>query len=90
MKRITLSAAAVVAIVAFAHRPVLADVISTSPWCAVISVGAGSVYWDCQYSTFEACYPNVLAGNRGFCNHNPYYTGAMERPVRRKHRTRRN
>jgi hypothetical protein len=89
MKRITLAAAAVVAIVAFTHRPVLADVISASPWCAVISIGTGSVYWDCQYSTFEACYPNVLGGNRGFCNHNPYYTGAAKRPVRRQHRTRR-
>ena len=43
----------------------------TAPWCAVISLGPGSVYWDCQYSSFEQCVPNVLAGNRGFCNHNP-------------------
>jgi hypothetical protein len=32
------------------------------------------VYWDCQYPTFEACYHlgNILAGNRGFCNLNPW------------------
>ena len=32
---------------------------------------AGSVYWDCQYHSFEDCYRrgNILAGNRGFCNH---------------------
>jgi hypothetical protein len=42
-----------------------------APWCAVISLGTGEVYWDCQYSTIEACVPNVLAGNRGFCNLNP-------------------
>ena len=44
-----------------------------APWCAVINIGVGSVYWDCQYPTFEACYHlgNILAGNRGFCNLNP-------------------
>jgi hypothetical protein len=45
------------------------------PWCAVVSFGTGDVYWDCQYRTFEECVPNVLAGNRGFCNHNPGYVG---------------
>jgi len=50
----------------------------TAPWFAVISLGTGSVYWDCQYSSFEQCLPNVLAGNRGFCNHNPYYANASQ------------
>src|SRR6516162_2553468 len=27
-----------------------------APWCAVINIGVGTVYWDCQYPTFEACY----------------------------------
>jgi hypothetical protein len=46
-----------------------------APWCAVIEVGQGSVYWDCQYSSFDDCYRrgNILAGNRGFCNQSPYY-----------------
>lgn len=44
-----------------------------APWCAVINIGPGEVYWDCQYRTFEACAPNVVAGNRGFCNVNPTY-----------------
>ena len=45
-----------------------------APWCAVISIGQGTTYWDCQYPTFEACYHlgNILAGNRGFCNLNPW------------------
>ena len=45
-----------------------------APWCAVINIGVGTVYWDCQYPTFEACYHlgNILAGNRGFCNVNPW------------------
>ena len=31
-----------------------------APWCAVKNLGKGDVYWDCQYHTFEACYPNAL------------------------------
>jgi hypothetical protein len=41
-----------------------------APWCAVVD-RKGEVYWDCQYRTFEACYPNALA-DRGFCNVNPW------------------
>ena len=45
-----------------------------APWCALINIGTGTVYWDCQYPTFEACYHlgNILAGNRGFCTLNPW------------------
>ena len=45
-----------------------------APWCALINIGQGTVYWDCQYPTFEACYHlgNILGGNRGFCNLNPW------------------
>jgi Protein of unknown function (DUF3551) len=42
-----------------------------APWCAAIEIGAGEVYWDCQYETFEACQPTILAGNRGLCSPNP-------------------
>jgi len=35
------------------------------------NLGSGDVYWDCQYRTFAACYPNALA-DRGFCNVNPW------------------
>jgi len=46
-----------------------------APWCAMVESGTGSVYWDCQYHSFEDCYRrgNILAGNRGFCNPGPYY-----------------
>ena len=46
-------------------------------WCGVIEMSKGSVYWDCQYNSFEDCYRrgNILAGNRGFCNSSPYYVG---------------
>ena len=53
------------------------------PWCAVTNHGNGSAYEDCQYSSFEACRPHVLAGNRGFCNPNPYFV-ATERKRQRK------
>jgi len=43
-----------------------------APWCAVINLGTGNVHWDCQYRTIEECVPNVVAGNRGFCNLNPW------------------
>jgi hypothetical protein len=42
-----------------------------NPWCAVIDYGDGGVTLECNYRTFEECYPNVLAGNKGFCNLNP-------------------
>ncbi|HEY2534311.1 MAG TPA: hypothetical protein VGJ20_41415 [Xanthobacteraceae bacterium] len=46
-----------------------------APWCAVIELGTGEVQWQCEYYSVEECVPNVLAGNRGFCNVNPYWRG---------------
>ncbi|MGC1778391.1 MAG: DUF3551 domain-containing protein [Xanthobacteraceae bacterium] len=57
-----------------------------APWCAVIQPGTGEVYWDCQYQTFQACQPNVVAGNRGFCNLNPTYRPAAAGGNRYLHR----
>lgn len=64
-----------------------------APWCAVLSMGRGDAIWDCRYATFEQCRPNILAGNRGFCNQNPWYEGwwtgqePARRPLkRRRHR----
>jgi hypothetical protein len=91
MVRCTFTAAAVLAAISFHVQPARAAVVY--PWCAVISLGTGNVYWDCQYRSVEECVPNVLAGNRGFCNHNPSYVGELV-PVRRhkvyrKHRVNR-
>jgi hypothetical protein len=46
------------------------------------------VYWDCQYATFEACYHlgNILAGNRGFCNLNPWPGPSQLVPYRHQKR----
>jgi hypothetical protein len=56
-----------------------------APWCAVISLGPGNAYWDCQYHSFEDCYRrgNILAGNRGFCNASPYYAEQRQTRTRR-------
>jgi hypothetical protein len=72
--------AVVIALLIFGPRPAKAY---EAPWCAVISEG----YWDCQYRSIEECRPNVLAGNRGWCNPNPYFVpkGA---PLNRHHRKR--
>jgi hypothetical protein len=58
-----------------------------APWCAVIELGPGEVYWDCEYRTVEECVPKVLAGNSGFCNLNPYGPGpyASKTAVHQKH-----
>jgi hypothetical protein len=47
-----------------------------APWCAVVDQGAGNVMWECLYDSVAECTPNVLAGNRGFCQRNPYYREA--------------
>jgi Protein of unknown function (DUF3551) len=72
MTRIILVAIAGLAGAFFGLQPVQAY---QAPWCAMIRLGPGSTYWDCQYHSFEDCYRrgNILAGNRGFCNVSPYY-----------------
>src|SRR5262245_28447472 len=58
-----------------------------APWCAVTSGGDGDMHWDCHYRSIEECLPNVLAGNRGWCNPSPYFVPAerhqnSRRPLR--------
>ena len=63
-------AAAAFASLAFGLRPATAE---EAAWCAVTSGGDGDMHWDCNYRSIEECRPNVLAGNRGWCNPNPYF-----------------
>ena len=53
------------------------------PWCAVENVG-GDVRYDCSMRTLEQCVSLIIAGNRGFCNPNPYYRGPEVAPPRVK------
>ena len=86
MRIIILIAAAAVAVMSLDARRVNAK---EGPWCAFIAVAEGAIYEDCQYSSFEACRPNVLAGNRGFCNPNPRWTGpAVKSHVRHQRHVR--
>lgn len=53
-----------------------------APWCAVISTGWGDVQWDCRYRSIEACRPNVIAGNKGYCTQNPAWFGPPPKRAR--------
>jgi hypothetical protein len=43
--------------------------------------------WECQYQSVAECTPNVLAGNRGFCQRNPYWQGSWGEAPRTRHRS---
>lgn len=65
-----------------------AHAFGDAPWCAMIEGGDGAVYFDCQYQTVEECVPNILAGNRGSCNVNPWpgpQAAPAYRPIPRRH-----
>ena len=75
MLRILCATTLLIAATSFIQRPALAY---EAPWCAVINQGRDA-HWDCQYRSIEECVPNVIAGNRGFCNQNPAYHGTERR-----------
>jgi hypothetical protein len=80
-------AVAVVAFLSLGLKPAAAQYYTQAPWCAVVSTGAGDVRWECIYRSIQECQPNVLAGNRGFCNPNPYFVPSSG-PVGSKQRGR--
>ena len=72
-------------------RPAAAytNIVELARWCAVINLGTNDAYWDCHYSSIEECRPTILAGNRGFCNPNPYWIGWYGPPERPRRAIRR-
>ena len=82
MIRTVIVGAAAVILLAFGCDPMKA---AEAPWCAVTNTGL-DMHWDCQYQSAEQCAPAVIAGNRGFCNHNPYFVAqpAERRPQKRR------
>jgi hypothetical protein len=85
--RIAIPIAALAAIVCFYAPSSHAQTIGDAPWCAVVNTGAGRLEWDCEYYSSQECAPNVLAGNRGFCQMNPYYRpGPGPLPYRKRYR----
>jgi hypothetical protein len=73
-----ITGAAAAALLCFDAPPSRAQYFGDAPWCAVVAIGTGGVHWDCEYNTVEACVPNVIAGNRGFCGMNPYYRSGYQ------------
>jgi len=88
MTRIALGLAALAAALCFATAPSQAGTYGNAPWCSVEYLGYGEQNWDCEYATAAACAPTVIAGNRGFCNRNPYFAeerGYGPAPRSRRH-----
>jgi hypothetical protein len=88
MMRLALAAAALAATLCFDVPASRAH--GDGPWCAVVSIGKGGLQTDCHYRSIEECIPYVIAGNRGFCNHNPRWNGLQASKVHRKRHARRN
>lgn len=86
MMRIALPIAALAAFSCADVAPGFAQTYGHAPWCAVMETGGGSIQRECIYDSVEACSPNVIAGNRGFCQHNPYFAAApTQYPPRGRH-----
>ena len=85
MTRILLTAAVAMLAMTIAQRPAQAH--GEKPWCAVIN-GGGDIHMECEYNSVQECAPNVVAGNRGSCAPNPYYTGPAPRRAAPRHRGR--
>jgi hypothetical protein len=91
--RFQLALAAMVAVItaalAFWSLPAYAQYYGDAPWCAVVGATDGEMVWHCYYRSVEECQPHVIAGDRGFCNVNPYGShpdAAQQTPPRhRKH-----
>jgi hypothetical protein len=58
------------------------------PWCAIVDLGPGTSTQRCDFRDFESCRQEITGGNRGFCNHNPRWSGATSEraPPRRRMR----
>ncbi len=82
MLRFLMAAIAVLTLVYSSGQAARAE---EGPWCAIMDLGTGNAYWDCRFYSLEACRPYVISGNRGFCNPNPRYHGAVDRPAPRHH-----
>ncbi len=92
MMRTALLLAVLAAVLCLDRSAGHAQTYGHAPWCAVVSTGAGAIERDCEYDSVEACAPNVIAGNRGSCEINPYYRGGPgpyphhRRHIRHRHR----
>lgn len=72
--RIMPAAALFIMVLVLDSGPAAARQTRQAQWCAITSQEFGVVE-DCQYDSIEACRPNVIAGNRGYCGLNPRWEG---------------
>ncbi len=77
MRMVLLVPVLALVVAALPLAPARGQMIGNAPWCAVVETGAGRVESDCEFYSVEQCRPNVLGGNRGFCQLNPYYRGRL-------------
>lgn len=87
MVRMILAASATLVFTGLGLQPAAADYYA-APWCAVVAMGDGDMQWDCEFRSIEECRPHVIAGNRGWCNPNPYISIASAAPAVKHHRKR--
>lgn len=73
------------AAMALAAAPAFADPYK---WCAVYSDNDGGGGSNCGFATIEQCRATV-GGMGGFCELNPFYTGPIEKPVKRERKRQR-
>ena len=74
--RAALAVCAVLAVVAgVSATPARAQ--GDAPWCAVSYTGWQFFSHNCSFWSFEACYPHIVGGNRGFCQPNPNFRGPI-------------
>ena len=86
MRTLLFMSAVFVTTVMLGQRP--SQAYGDAPWCAIMQIGTGSVVERCEYQSIETCRPEVIMGNRGFCNPNPRYRGpTSSRPSKRKRST---
>lgn len=81
--RLTCYAALLLTALALPLTPAAAQQHIEYPWCANYSgddAGGGS---NCGFSTIEQCRATV-SGIGGFCDPNPFYNQAAQRPAPRK------
>lgn len=73
---------AVSPVMALGGRAALA--YGSAPWCSVTTEGGG-IHYQCQYKSAADCQSHVIAGNRGYCNENPFYHGPKKRKPPPRH-----
>jgi hypothetical protein len=63
----------VASLVCFSAVPSTAEV--QGRWCAFVGMGSGNIRQLCHFNDLQSCIQEVVAGDRGHCGPNPYWSG---------------